>query len=148
MTITVLTSLFTISARRPIAIARLLLIIAIITAVTVGRILRAWFFYFLILVFLGGVIVVVLFMVSVCSNKKLIVDYNFNFSVAFLMVLLLSRIPKLLMNSNYSYCNIILCLYKSETIIIFFCLIIILVLCMIRVISISKLESGPLVKRL
>lgn len=146
--ISIFVSVCTITASRPIAMASLLLAIATLTAFTLGIILRAWFFYFLLLVFLGGVIVVVLFIVSVCSNKKLIIGGKLRLTILGLVAIFIRALPVRLHNSNYSTSNIIFSLYKTESRLIFIGLILTLVLCIIRVISVSKLESGPLVKRL
>ena len=51
--------------------------IALIRAILLGKLGISWVFYLLALVFLGGVIVVLLFIVSVCANEKFFYGFKF-----------------------------------------------------------------------
>lgn len=106
--------------------------------------------YLLALVFLGGVIVVLLFIVSVCANEKFFYKAN-NSPLGVILFGLISCVflNKIsLLNESISGTNICLVLYQTEGLFSFVVFMGILVLCIFRVVKISKLESGPLVKRL
>jgi len=136
-------------ANRPVFLAGLLLLFSGVRSLFLGKIVVSWVIYCLFLVFLGGVIVVVLFIVSICNNEKFIFSSE---SLPELAVVLL--FGAMFFNSTEKLSGGIRCfqltfpLYKNETTAVFFLLILFLILCLIRVVSVCKKEYGPLVKRL
>ena len=102
------------------------------------------------LVFLGGVIVVLLFMVSVCANEKFFFKNRrtpaVGVGVWVLARLLLNKTT--MITEAISGISLPLVLYQREGIFSFIIFMGVLVLCIIRVVKIRKLESGPMVKRL
>ena len=145
-----LTSYTMLRVRHPVRMAGLLIVIALITSIFLGKLIVSWIIYLLALVFLGGVIVVLLFMVSVCANEKFFYYSKKRLGPVILLTLILS-IPlrkTTLLREGLSGIRVPLVLYQSEGAFGFVLFISILVLCMLRVVKISKLESGPLVKRL
>jgi len=134
----------------PVTLAGLLLAVSLAGSAILGLIGCRWLFYLLMLVFLGGVIVVLLFMVSICANEKFIfsgVRYPL-----LMVVLTLSTLFRLNSTAGptggFSGYLIRLRLYQTDCGIIFIIFMLYLVLCLISVVRISKLEAGPLVKRL
>jgi len=146
-----LTSLVILSIRsratNPLSIAGCLLATAFLTATNLRLILSSWFFYFLTLVFLGGVMVVVLFITSVCSNKKILFrnPVTWILLLVFLFLILLEPgCSRFLIKFNSFSGTEILSLYQLESGNFLIMLILALIMCMLRVISISKLDKGPL----
>lgn len=136
--------------RHPVRMAGLLIVIAMITSIFLGKLIVRWVMYLLALVFLGGVMVVLLFIVSVCANEKFFYASKKSLAPAFLLALILCAPLRktALIREGISGVRVPLVLYQSEGAFGFILFIRILVLCMLRVVKISKLESGPLVKRL
>ena len=134
----------------PVMMAGVLIAVAIISSMLVGKISISWVFYLLALVFLGGVIVVLLFIVSVCANEKFFYYEGVNLGL-FLFVAALTRF---FLNKyrglRFELKRNILpsLLYQRDAACAFITFIAVLVLCIIRVVKIRKLESGPLIKRL
>lgn len=128
----------------------LLVAVSIFNSIFLGKLISRWLFYILFLVFLGGVIVVLLFIVSICGNEKFFYREG-GTSVIFLPAMLvfysLMNI-EMVGGQRFSRLNITLRLYQSEIVLGFVVFILILVLCLISVVKIRRLESGPLVKRL
>lgn len=137
-------------ASHPVSLGGILVVAAVLNSIFLGKLISRWLFYILFLVFLGGVIVVLLFIVSICGNEK----FFYTGGLRWLSLLVVGGVFCLLsLNSVTAYrgfrgLTITLTLYQSETIITFIIFILILVLCLIRVVKIRRLESGPLVKRL
>lgn len=109
-----------------------------------------WFLYLLALVFLGGVIVVLLFMVSVCANEKF---YTVKVSKlarfwAIPLVGVLAFNPVLNFTAGFTGFQFSSALYERESAFSFILFMCILILCLVRVVGVRSLESGPLVKRL
>jgi len=105
--------------------------------------------YVLALVFLGGVIVVLLFIVSVCGNEKFFKDNKKRLvSLMIIYVSLFICSPYISLSQRFRGFQLSSVLYETESALAFIILISLLILCIIRVITISSLESGPLVKRL
>lgn len=134
-------------AANPLSIAGCLLSSAVLTATNLRLIISSWFFYFLALVFLGGVIVVVLFITSVCSNKKILYRNPLTWTlvlVFFFLILLEPECSRFLIKFNSFSGTEILSLYQLESGNFLTMLILALIICILRVISISKLDKGPL----
>ena len=134
----------------PVNIAGILILIALLRSLFLGKLIIRWLLYLLALVFLGGVIVVLLFIVSVCANEKFFYKGNntkfLRAAVWLLGALAINKVS--LMAEGISGVRLPLVLYQSEGIFTFILFMRVLVLCMFRVVKIRKLESGPLVKRL
>ena len=110
----------------------------------------SWLLYLLALIFLGGVIVVLLFIVSICANDKFIFNKSSMLGVAGLLAFsrrVLTN-PTVRFKANFSNYFIGLSLYQSDCGMLFALFIGYLVVCLVSVVSIRKLEAGPLVKRL
>ena len=127
-----------------------LISIAFFRSVFLGKIFSSWVFYLLLLVFLGGVMVALSFMVSVCANEKFFyarraVTVSAFFILTALVVLSGGRLPA--SRGAYSR-NLVTPLYQKSRAGVFVAFMLILVLCLVSVVNIRKLESGPLVKRL
>ena len=137
-------------ARHPVRIAGLLVIISLLRSLFLGKLIVSWVIYLLALVFLGGVIVVLLFMVSVCANEKFFYRKGANAAplLARWIILRLFISKTTLTSEGMSGVGVPLVLYQREGLFSFILFIGVLVLCMLRVVKIRKLESGPLVKRL
>ena len=134
----------------PVNIAGMLILIALISSLFLGKLIIRWMFYLMALVFLGGVIVVLLFMVSVCANEKFFFKNRrtpaVGVGVWVLARLLLNKTT--IITEAISGISLPLVLYQREGIFSFIIFMGVLVLCIIRVVKIRKLESGPMVKRL
>lgn len=132
----------------PVRLGALLVRIALINSLTLGKIVRRWLFYMLALLFLGGVMVVLLFIVSVCANEKFFFQ-PVDFKPALLLGLrLIVIIPFSTKQERFSQINRALTVYQRANSFNFLIMVFRLILCIIRVVKISKLEAGPLVKRL
>lgn len=132
----------------PVRLGALLVRIALINSLTLGKIVRRWLFYMLALLFLGGVMVVLLFIVSVCANEKFFFQ-PVDFKPALLLGLrLIIIIPFSTKQERFSQINRALTVYQRANSFNFLIMVFRLILCIIRVVKISKLEAGPLVKRL
>ena len=132
----------------PVRLGALLVRIALINSLTLGKIVRRWLFYMLALLFLGGVMVVLLFIVSVCANEKFFFQ-PVDFKPALLLGLrLIVIIPFSTKQERFSQINRALTVYQRANSFNFLIMVFRLILCIIRVAKISKLEAGPLVKRL
>ena len=128
----------------------LLVVVAVVNSLFLGKILSSWLFYILFLVFLGGVIVVLLFIVSICGNEKFFYiegPSGVYYFAAIIAVYLFINV-EIDGGLRFTGLNLTLSLYQSEIALGFVIFILILVLCLIRVVKIRRLESGPLVKRL
>ena len=95
---------------------------------------------------------VLLFIVSVCANEKF---YSLEMGkprlvvgVIFWLGLSLMIGASLGFEGSYRASQFSLLLYQGEVGVIFIILMLVLVLCLIGVVKISKIESGPLIKRL
>merc|ERR1712083_838724 len=110
-----------------------------------GKLLISWVIYFLFLVFLGGVIVVVLFIVSICNNEKFIF-YPTSHPELFLVLLFFNSSEKL--SGGISQFQLSYTLYDRSNTAVFMYLMLFLLLCLVRVVRVTKKEYGPLVKRL
>ena len=100
--------------------------------------------------FLGGVIVILLFIVSVCANEKFFKPDVSRRGLFFwgCLFLLLMCSPKLKLNQRFNGFQFSRVLYEAEGALAFILFMCVLILCLIRVVKIRRLESGPLVKRL
>lgn len=100
--------------------------------------------------FLGGVIVALSFMVSVCANEKFFYTrFNKALGLTSILILVLFWLGlNINLSSRFSLRNLVVPLYQLEGCAGFVLLILVLVLCLISVVNIRKVESGPLVKRL
>lgn len=145
-----LISCWIISIRHPVRMAGLLILMALAGSIFLGKLVIRWVLYLLALVFLGGVIVVLLFIVSVCANEKFFFKVKRNAAPAVLVWLLrrvlVSKIS--ILREGLSGIGTPLVLYQRDGLFRFILFILILVLCILSVVKISKLESGPIVKRL
>lgn len=130
----------------PISLAILLLIISLSTGIILSLTKSTWFIYFLCLVFLGGVIVVVMFIVSICSVNKFEYKKNFN-KLVILFTLFLYLIERELEERSINMV-ILNSFYQNSSLYLYIILIRLLILCIVRVISICKVEKGPISKRL
>lgn len=130
----------------PISLAILLLIISLSTGIILSLTKSTWFIYFLCLVFLGGVIVVVMFIVSICSVNKFEYKKKINI-IVILFALFLYSIERELEGCSINMV-ILNSFYQNSSLYIYILLISLLILCIVRVISICKVEKGPISKRL
>lgn len=105
-------------------------------------------FYILALLFLGGVIVVLLFIVSVCANEKFFFQPTNLTPLVFIGLRILIVLPFSAKQERFSQMNRALTAYQRINSLNFLIMVFRLILCIIRVVKISKLEAGPLVKRL
>jgi hypothetical protein len=143
-------SRFVLKASHPVKIAGLLVIISLLRSLFLGKLMIRWLIYLLALVFLGGVIVVLLFIVSVCANEK----FFFKGEPPVLGLLAAGVVLRFIINKTsvigegISGVATPLVLYQREGLFRFIIFIGVLVICILRVVKIRKLESGPLVKRL
>jgi hypothetical protein len=146
----VLLSTRVLKTSHPVRLGGLLVAVAIINSIFLGKLLSRWLFYILFLVFLGGVIVVLLFIVSICGNEKFFYVEGSNGLYYILAVIVIYPFMLWEMGSGLRFVglNLTISLYQSEMILGFVIFMLILVLCLIRVVKIRRLESGPLVKRL
>ena len=134
----------------PASLAGLLIIVALLVRALLGAHSLSWFLYLLALVFLGGVIVVLLFMVSVCANEKFYASKGLK-SAGFALVPLVGGLvynPVLNFSAGFRGFQFSGALYEAERALPFIFFILILILCLVRVVGVRRLESGPLVKRL
>jgi hypothetical protein len=131
---------------RPLILARLLLFRVITTSCLLRMLRLRWFFFFLTLVFLGGVMVIVLFLCSVCSNKKLLSVYTFNFkyrvSICAFFFVTMTFFFNYITIEIFFPSSIIISLYQKESNILFIILVVTLLICMLCVISVTKLDRG------
>jgi hypothetical protein len=134
----------------PVSLGGILVVAAILNSLFLGKLISRWLFYILFLVFLGGVIVVLLFIVSICGNEKFFYTGGLGGLPLLVLGVGVARLSSNLTSTYRSFNGlaITLTLYQSETALTFVMFILILVLCLIRVVKIRRLESGPLVKRL
>lgn len=134
----------------PASLAGLLIGVALITRALLGVYSLRWFLYLLALVFLGGVIVVLLFIVSVCANEKFYRTKRVSAWLRRVLALgsLLIIQPHLNMRSSFNGFQFSCALYEIEGALSFILFMCILILCLVRVVGVSSLEAGPLVKRL
>lgn len=134
----------------PVRLGGLLVAVAISNSIFMGKLLSSWLFYMLFLVFLGGVIVVLLFMVSICGNEKFfyVETLKGGYYGAAVLIVYPLMVWEMGRGARFVNLNLTLSLYQSEIILGFIIFMLILVLCLIRVVKIRRLESGPLVKRL
>jgi len=139
-----------VAVSHPASLAGLLIMAALIVRALLAIYSLRWFFYLLALVFLGGVIVVLLFMVSVCANEKF---YSSSISklkqvglVSLVGVFIFN--PALNFSTRFNRFQLSRSLYEREGALCFMLFILILILCLVRVVGVRRLESGPLVKRL
>ena len=143
-------SCWIIRVSHPVRIAGLLILIALTRSLFLGKLVIRWVLYLLALVFLGGVIVVLLFIVSVCANEKFfyLVKENLAPGVVVWLVagFLISKVS--ILREGISGIGTPLVLYQSDGLFRFILFMLVLVLCILRVVKIRKLESGPIVKRL
>ena len=134
----------------PVNIAGMLILIALLRSLFLGKLVMRWLLYLLALVFLGGVIVVLLFIVSVCANEKFFYKGNnsqlLSIAAWLLGALMINKLR--LIEEGMSGVRLPLVLYQREGVFAFILFMGVLVLCIFSVVKISKLESGPLVKRL
>ena len=146
----VLLSTGVLKTSHPVRLGGLLVAVAVTNSIFLGKLLSSWLFYILFLVFLGGVIVVLLFMVLICRHEKFFYVERVNGVYYGLAVLLVYpfMVWEMGRGIRFSGLNLTLRLYQSEIILTFIIFILILVLCLISVVKIRRLESGPLVKRL
>lgn len=142
-------ALITFKANSPVYLAGLLLFFSGVRSLFLGKLLIRWVIYILFLVFLGGVMVVVLFIVSICNNEKF-VFYPASFPELFIIflfgLLIFNSSEKL--SGSMSQFQISYALYERNNTAVFIFLILFLILCLIRVVRVTKKEYGPLVKRL
>ena len=96
--------------------------------------------------------VVLLFIVSVCANEKF---FKTDFKLGWGLTVLLFWVgvtyfdkAQLLVGTSFSCSQLPLVLYQEEAGALFVVIILVLVLCLISVVKIRKVETGPLVKRL
>nr|YP_010406810.1 NADH dehydrogenase subunit 6 [Labidocera rotunda]URC16611.1 NADH dehydrogenase subunit 6 [Labidocera rotunda] len=134
----------------PVSMAGLLILMALASSLFLGKLIISWVLYLLALVFLGGVMVVLLFMVSVCANEKFFysVGPQIGPSLIFWGISSLIIAKNTALSEGMSGVSTPLVLYQSDGMFSFILFMLILVLCMLSVVKISKLESGPMVKRL
>ena len=134
----------------PVRMGGLLVVAAVANSLFLGKLVSSWLFYILFLVFLGGVMVVLLFIVSICGNEKFFYSEGSNGIYYFLLIIARYLIINAEVGGGLSFTrlNLTLRLYQSEIALGFIVFMLILVLCLIRVVKIRSLESGPLVKRL
>ena len=134
----------------PTLMAGVLVGIALIRAILLGKLGISWVFYLLALVFLGGVIVVLLFIVSVCANEKFFYGFKFfNLGTPPLILWALwGGQPFMITGVDFSSFNIAGVLFERDAALPLISFIGVLVLCLVSVVSVRKVESGPLVKRL
>ena len=96
--------------------------------------------------------VVLLFMVSVCANEKIFYfGGGLNSLIIRLVVVAVLRVRvdgHIGPMRSFGGSELPLLLYQQEVGLMFILLMLVLVLCLIRVVKISKAEIGPLVKRL
>jgi hypothetical protein len=132
----------------PLSLSGGLLLTAVLTAIFSRVIFSSWFFYFLTLVFLGGVIVIILFLCSICSNKKILFSNTPSlglliFSLGLIIAIEGGLIKRIIIKKSRAT-PVILILYQSNRARLLVFLIGGLILCLIRVIIITKLDQGPL----
>ena len=120
----------------------LLVAVAIINSIFLGKLLSRCLFYILFLVFLGGVIVVLLFIVSICGNEKFFYVERSNGLYYILAVVAIYPFMLWEMGSGLRFVglNLTISLYQSEMILGFVIFMLILVLCLIRVVKIRRFE--------
>merc|ERR1711915_437347 len=136
-------------AHSPVYLAGLLLLFSGMSSLFLGKLLISWVIYFLFLVFLGGVIVVVLFIVSICNNEKFIfypTSHPELFLVLLFGLLFFNSSEKL--SGGISQFQLSYTLYDRSNTAVFMYLMLFLLLCLVRVVRVTKKEYGPLVKRL
>lgn len=138
------------SISHPASLAGFLIIVALLIRSLLGVYSLSWFLYLLALVFLGGVIVVLLFMVSVCANEKFYTAKAPK-SISFVVIPLIGVLifnPILNFSRSFRGFEFSRALYEIERALSFILFMCILILCLVSVVGVRRLESGPLVKRL
>jgi hypothetical protein len=123
--------------------------VAFVTSLLLGKLVIRWVFYLLLLVFLGGVMVVLSFIVSVCANEKFFYHPSGGLGLlgALLIGLLLFKVEGGL-ETGFRSNRLGLPLYQLDRSAGFILLMVSLVVCLVSVVRVRKVESGPLVKRL
>lgn len=133
----------------PAYLASLLIRVAFFTSLFLGVEKLSWLIFLLVLVFLGGVIVVILFVVAVCGNEKIFFSQTFGPLIVFRYAVVLRALkPRIGVEEGFINNQISNSLYQIDAARGYSLFMLILVLCLVVRVGVSKLESGPLVKRL
>ena len=137
-------SLSLLKVNHPAHLAAILVLRAFFSSLLLGKIVIRWLFYLLGLVFLGGVIVVLLFMVSVCANEKFFYTSEVK-KVLFIPVLFLLYFfiqPFVGITNSFNSFNLAILLYEKDVALIFISLMLVLMLCLISLVIVSKENQG------
>nr|AMA06656.1 NADH dehydrogenase subunit 6 [Cryptolaemus montrouzieri] len=144
----------------PLSVGFLILIQTILTCLIMGSIyINFWYSYILILIMIGGLLILFIYMTSIASNEKFKFNINmlvFTLTIMFMMMMMYKFYPSLLMEmffnkemnikilNNETFQLSMSKLYNFPEMKIMLMTIFYLLLCMIAVVKICKINSGPL----